>query len=219
MGGIAKGIGNIVGSITGANQAADAQVSAANSSNENAWRIYQDQKQTLSPFLDAGKTALSGLQGLAGSTLDRGKALTDYFNSAEYQQLANQARYQGLTAAEATGGLGSTAMSNQLASIAPTLGQNYLNYLDQDQQRRYSQLLGLTNVGLTAGGATNAAAGNYASNYGNNMSQIGASNAGAYLASGNALTSGIGYLAGTQTVKNLGSSAVTGIGNWLSGLF
>lgn len=196
MGGIAKGIGKVVGSITGSNQAAAAQENAANKSNETAWNIYQDQKETLAPFLNVGQAGLSGLQGLAGSTIDRNQSLADYYNSQEYKGLANQARYQSLQAAEATGGLGSTAISNQLSTIAPQLGQNYLNYLNQEQERRYNQYLGLTNVGLAAGGAANAAAGNYSTQYQQNANQIGAAQAGNYLANGQIISSGLGWLAG-----------------------
>lgn len=219
MSGIGKGLGKIVGSITGANQAADAQKSAANQSNATALQIYNDQKQTLAPFLSAGQTALSGLKGIAGQPIDRNSLLNNYYSSAEYQGLANQARYQGLNAAEATGGLGSTATGNFLSSIAPQLGQNYLGMMTDQQNNMYNQLLGLTNVGLSAGGATNAAAGNYSNSVQNNLAQMGAASAGASLASGNALTSGLGYLAGTKTVQNLGSKAVSGIGSLLGGLF
>lgn len=186
MGGIGKTIGKVVGGITGANAAADAQVSAANAANDTNYKIYQEQVQRMAPFFDAGQTALAGLQGLVN---DRQGTLNNFYNSGEYQGLANQARYQQLAAAEATGGLGSTATSNGLASIAPQLGQNYLN-------SQYNNLLGLTNVGLNAGGAQNAAAGNYATSYGQNMSQIGAAQAGNYLANGQAVTQGLGFLAG-----------------------
>lgn len=196
MGGIAKGIGSIVGSITGANQAADAQTNAANASNENAWRIYQDQKGTLADFLSAGKGALQGLTGLAGQPIDRNALLGEYYKSPEYAQMANQARYQQLASAEATGGLGSTATSNGLAFIAPQLGQNYLSMKTDEQQNMFNQLMGLTNVGLSAGGASNAAAGQYVNNFTQNQSQIGAAKAGNALANGNMLTQGIGFLAG-----------------------
>lgn len=202
MGGIAKGIGNVVGSvvggITGSNAAADAQVKAANQSNQTSWNIYQDQVNRLTPFLDAGKTALSGLQGIAGQPIDRNKLLSEYYQSPEYQQLANQARYQGLNAAEATGGLGSTATGNMLASIAPQLGQNYLNMMTDQQNNMYQQLMGLTNVGLSAGGAQNAAGGQYSNTYGQNMGQIGAAQAGKATAGFNTLLNGamLGKVAG-----------------------
>ncbi|WP_312227552.1 DNA transfer protein [Pseudescherichia sp.] len=194
MSGIAKGIGNVVGSvvggITGSNKAADAQVSAAKDSNQMAWNIYQDQKQTNQPFLSAGLSGLTGLTGIAGQPINRSQLLTDYYSSPEYQLMSDQARYQALNAAEATGGLGSTSTANNLAAIAPQLGQNYLSMMTDQQNNMYGQLLGLTNVGLSAAGANNAAAGNYSNAYGQNMGQIGAARAGQAVAGFNTLANG-----------------------------
>ncbi|EFH3040026.1 DNA transfer protein [Escherichia coli] len=175
---VGKALNSVVGGITGANKAADAQIGAAKDSNQMAWNIYQDQKKTNQPFLNAGLTGLTGLQGIAGKPIDRNTSLAAYYASPEHQMLSDQARYQSLNAAEATGGLGSTATGNMLASIAPQLGQNYLSMLTDQQNNMYGQLLGLTNVGLSAAGANNAAAGDYSNAYGNNMQQIGASKAG-----------------------------------------
>ncbi|MCG8282121.1 DNA transfer protein [Escherichia coli] len=175
---VGKALNSVVGGITGANKAADAQIGAAKDSNQMAWNIYQDQKKTNQPFLNAGLTGLTGLQGIAGKPIDRNASLAEYYASPEYKMLSDQARYQSLTAAEATGGLGSTATGNMLASIAPQLGQNYLSMMTDQQNNMYGQLLGLSNVGLSAAGANNAAAGDYSNAYGNNMQQIGASKAG-----------------------------------------
>ncbi|EES3456718.1 DNA transfer protein [Escherichia coli] len=79
----------------------------------------------------------------------------------QYKDLAGQARYQSLAAAEATGGLGSTATGNQLAAIAPTLGQNWLS----GQMNNYNNL---ANIGL--GALTGQA--NAGQNYANNVSQL-----------------------------------------------
>lgn len=215
MSGITKGIGKVIGSITGANQAAEAQENAANQSNATNLQIYREQQQRLQPWLTAGQTGLAGLTGIAGKPIDRNASLQSYFASPEYQQLANQARYQGLNAAEATGGLGSTATGNMLSSIAPQLGQNYLNMMTDQQNNMYQQLMGLSNVGLSAAGASNAAAGNYANSYGQNMSQIGAAQAGNYLANGSALTGGLGFLSGTSAGQALG----TGVGNIVKSWF
>lgn len=215
MGGITKSLGKVVGSLTGANQAADAQISAANQSNATALQIYNDQKATLAPFLQAGISGLSSLQGIAGQPIDRNQLLNDYYGSSEYQQQANQSRYQQLASAEATGGLGSTATSNGLAAIAPQLGQNYLSMMTDQQNNMYNQLLGLTNIGLSAGGAQNTAASQYSNAYQNNMSTVGAAQAGQSLANGNALTSGLGYLAGTSPAGALGK----GLSGLVSGLF
>lgn len=196
MGGITKGVGKVLGSITGANAAADAQTNAANQSNATALQIFNKQQATLAPFVQSGLQGIYGLQSTAGKPIDRASTLNNYYNGPEYDQMSNQARYQQLASAEATGGLGSTATSNGLAAIAPTLGQNYLNQMTAQQQNMYSQLLGLTNVGLSAGGASNAAAGQYSSAAQNNLNQIGAAKAGNYLSNGNAVTQGVGFLAG-----------------------
>ena len=78
-----------------------------------------------------------------------------------YKGLADQARYQSLSSAEATGGLGSTATSNQLATIAPTLGQNWLS-------GQMSNAQNLANIGL---GALQGQA-NAGQSYANNMGSI-----------------------------------------------
>ncbi|WP_241575684.1 DNA transfer protein [Rosenbergiella nectarea] len=210
MGGIAKGIGHVAGSIvggvTGSTAAAKAQTNAANQSNATALQIFNQQQATLKPFVQVGLQGLTGLQGTAGQPIDRNATLNSYYNSPEFSQMANQARYQQLASAEATGGLGSTANSNGLAAIAPMLGQNYLNQMTDQQQNMYSQLLGLTNVGLSAGGATNAAAGEYSSAAQNNFNQIGAARAGSSLANGGALLGLAGLGAGLYS-GGLGSSA------------
>ncbi|MCX8958315.1 DNA transfer protein [Erwinia psidii] len=186
MGGIGKTISSVVGGLTGTNDAANAQVSAANSANAMQQQIYNDQVERMTPYYNAGSSALSGLQNLVNN---RSGTLADYYNSSEYAGLANQARYQQLASAEATGGLGSTATSNALASIAPQLGQQYLS-------SQYSNLMGLTGVGMSAANTLNTSGSNYANAYSNNVNQIGSAQAGNALANGQALTQGIGFLAG-----------------------
>lgn len=215
MSGITKGIGKVVGSITGANQAADAQINAANQSNATNLQIYREQQQRTQPWLTAGQSGLAGLTGLAGKPIDRNATLQSYFASPEYQMMADQARNQTLRSAQATGGLGSTATGNQLASIAPQLGQNYLSMMTDQQNNMFQQLMGLSNVGLSAAGASNAAAGSYANSFGQNMAQVGAAQAGNYLANGSALTGGLGFLSGTAPAQALGS----GLGNMVKGWF
>ncbi len=171
-------------------------------------------KKTLAPFLNAGQSALGGLQGLAGVPIDREKLLGQYYNGQEFNDMANQSRYQLLNGAEATGGLGSSATSNGLASIAPQLGQNYLSMMTDQQNNMYQQLMGLSNIGLSAGGASNAAAGQYANSYANNMNQIGAAKAGQSLAGGNALTQGLGFLAGSSPMGALGSGLSGIVKSW-----
>lgn len=125
-------------SSSGAKEAAKATQYAADLQNQQFNRVMEQ----LAPYAAAGLPALQQIQQL--STLEgQNSALNQYYNSDQYKQLADQARYQSLNAAEATGGLGSTATSNQIASIAPTLGQNWLS----GQMQNYGNLL---NVGQSA---------------------------------------------------------------------
>lgn len=116
------------------------------------------QAEWLSPFREAGTNALPGLIALAGKPIDREQTLSDYYGGQEFAQSEEQARRSQLASAEAMGGLGSTANSNVLASIAPQLGQNFLQAKTAEQQDMYNQLMGLTNVGLSGAGAQSAAA-------------------------------------------------------------
>ncbi|ENU1862363.1 portal protein [Salmonella enterica] len=147
--------------------------------------------------------SLEGLSSLEG----QGQALNNYYNSQQYQDLAGQARYQNLAAAEATGGLGSTATSNQLSAIAPTLGQQWLS----GQMNNYQNL---ANIGL---GALQGQA-NAGQTYANNMSQISQQSAALAAANANrpsAMQSAIGggasgAIAGAGLAKLIGSSTPWG---------
>jgi len=150
------------GGSNGAKESAQATQYAANLQNDQFNRVMQQ----LAPYAAAGLPALQQIQQL--STLDgQNSALNQYYNSDQYRQLADQARYQSLAGAEATGGLGSTATSNQLAAIAPTLGQNWLS----GQMQNYGNLL---NVGQSAAAGQASAGQNYANNVGNLQQQLAA---------------------------------------------
>ncbi|EPN7353358.1 phage DNA ejection protein [Escherichia coli] len=121
-----------------AKYAAEAQKYAADLQNQQ----WQTIMKNLAPFTPLAEQYVNQLQNLS-SLEGQGQALNQYYNSKQYKDLAGQARYQSLAAAEATGGLGSTATSNQLATIAPTLGQSWLS----NQMSNYNNL---ANVGLGA---------------------------------------------------------------------
>ncbi|WP_284973205.1 DNA transfer protein [Atlantibacter hermannii] len=168
MGGAISGIGGAVSGVIGgigAHKAAKQQQKYQDKAMGQQREGYQNAVDWVSPYEQAGQSALAGLQGIAGKPIDRNQLLAGYFQSPEYKMMADQARYQSLNAAEATGGLGSTATSNQLASIAPMLGQNYLADMTNQQQNMYAQLLGLSGLGAESANAL----GNYAIGQGNTM--------------------------------------------------
>lgn len=168
MGGIVSGIGGAVSGILGgigANKAANQQQKAQDEAMNQTREGYQNAVGWMTPYEKAGQTGLAGLQGLAGQPIDRNALLTQYYKSPEYAQMANAGRYQQMAAAEATGGLGSTATGNGLSALSATLGQNYLADMTNQQQTMYSQLMGLSGLGAQSANAL----GNWAMNQGNTM--------------------------------------------------
>ncbi|HFZ8784254.1 TPA: DNA transfer protein [Salmonella enterica subsp. enterica serovar Mgulani] len=190
-------------SSSGAKEAARATQYAADLQNQQFNRVMEQ----LAPYAAAGLPALQQIQQL--STLEgQNSALNQYYNSDQYKQLADQARYQSLNAAEATGGLGSTATSNQIASIAPTLGQNWLS----GQMQNYGNLL---NVGQSAAAGQASAGQNYANNAGNLAQQMAAirSQGSGQSTLGSAISGGTsGALAGAGLAGMLDASTPWGAG-------
>lgn len=192
----------------GGDGGAGAQADATKKGIELQREMWQTNMQNLAPFTPLAEQYVKQLQGL--STLQgQQSALNGYYNSQQYKDLANQARYQSLNAAEATGGLGSTATSNQLATIAPTLGQSWLS----GQMNNYQNL---ANIGLGAltGQATAG------QNYANNASQLYQQQANAAAANANRPSgfqtalggAAAGAAAGTAIMPGWGTAIGAGIG-------
>lgn len=171
-------------------------------------QMWQTNMKNLAPFTPLAKQYVQQLQGL--STLQgQNSALNDYYKSDQYKGLADQMRYQALNAAEATGGLGSTATTNSLATIAPQLGQNWLS----GQMNNYQNL---ANIGL--GALTGQA--NSGQSYANNASQLYQQQANAAAANANrpsGLQSALGGAAsgaaiGTAIMPVWGTAIGAGVG-------
>lgn len=124
----------------------------------------------LKPYAEVGLPALQGLQGLM--TLEgQDKAANDFFGSGVYQRMADQARYQILRSAEATGGLGSTATANQLSAIGPQLYNDWLS----GQMQNYGNML---NIGMNATSGQATSGQNFANNTGQLLQGLGSIRAG-----------------------------------------
>lgn len=192
-------------------------------------------QQGLSPLLQAiqqqggGVAAQQGAQNSAFSALQNlsssnGQAnfLSNYYNSAEFKQMASQARNQQLASAEATGGLGSTSTGNALQSIAPQLGQQAYQQQLQNQtnlfgmaqgaQQNYLQSLGnLTGMGQAAAANQSAAGQSYANNTGQLLQGMGAIQAGRANQPSKAAGALTGAATGAATGAMIGS-VVPGVG-------
>lgn len=182
----------------GGDGGASAQAKAINKQTDLQKQQWQTVMNNLAPFTPLAQQYIGQLQNLS-SLQGQGQALDQYYNSQQYQDLAGQARYQSLAAAEATGGLGSTATSNQLATIAPTLGQSWLN----GQMQNYSNL---ANIGLGALQGQANAGQTYANNMGSLYQQqanLAAANASRPSSFQSALSGGLG---GAATGAAIGSA-------------
>lgn len=192
----------------GGDNGAGAQADATKKGIELQREMWQTNMQNLAPFTPLAEQYVKQLQGL--STLQgQQSALNGYYGSQQYKDQANQLRYQALNAAEATGGLGSTATTNSLATIAPTLGQNWLS----GQMNNYQNL---ANIGL--GALTGQA--NAGQNYANNASQLYQQQANAAAANANRPSgfqsalggAAAGAAAGTAIMPGWGTAIGAGIG-------
>lgn len=161
MGGAISGLTGATSSILGGigtRKALKQQQKATDKQMDYQRELQAQQAEWLSPFREAGTNAIPLLTAIAGQPINREQLLSDYYGGNEFKMAEEQARRSQLASAEATGGLGNTSTQNVLASIAPSLGQNYLNAMQAQQQDMFNQLIGLTNVGLSGAGAQSAAA-------------------------------------------------------------
>lgn len=192
----------------GGDGGAGAQADATKKGVELQRQMWQTNMQNLAPFTPLAQQYISQLQGL--STLQgQQSALNDYYNSQQYKDMSGQLRYQALNSAEATGGLGSTATTNSLATIAPTLGQNWLS----GQMNNYQNL---ANIGLGALTGQATAGQNYANNVGQlYQQQANAAAAGSNRPSGVQSALGgaaAGAAAGTAIMPGWGTAIGAGVG-------
>lgn len=191
-----------------AGRAADAQTEASERGIEEQRRQFDAVKEILKPYVEAGTTAIGGLQPYAAAgapALEQQQALLG-LRGPEAQQAAIAAIEQGagfqaqvrqgeeaiLQGASATGGL-------RGGNIQAALGQFRPQMLQSEIDRQYGRLGGMTNLGLTvntnlaqlgqaAAGGTASAGLSTGSRIAGLESQIGSAQAGGELASGRALS-------------------------------
>ncbi|WP_105601285.1 DNA transfer protein [Cronobacter sakazakii] len=197
----------------GGDGGASAQAKAINKQTDLQREQWQTVMNNLAPFTPLAQQYVSQLQNLS-SLQGQNSALNGYYGSDQYKQLANQARYQTLQSAEATGGLGSTATSNQLATIAPTLGQTWLS----GQMQNYNNL---ANIGLGALQGQANAGQTYANNMGalyQQQANLAAANANRPSGFQSALSGGLGGAAAGAAIGSafggpgIGTAIGAGIG-------
>lgn len=182
------------GLMKGGDSGAGAQADATNRGIDLQREQWQTTMNNLAPFTPLAQQYVQQMQGLS-SLQGQNDALSGYYNSAQYKGLADQARGQMLASAEATGGLGSTTAQNSLATIAPQLGQSWLN----NQMGNYQNL---ANIGL---GALQGQA-NAGQSYANNSSQLYQQQAAASAANANKPSGAQSFLTGAAGGAAMGAT-------------
>lgn len=191
-------IGDIIGDITGSNDAADAaskagdlQYQAAIKGVEANERQFDKLVELMAPFVSAGTGALGAQQsllGLNGSGAQQ-SAINALNNSPQMQSMLKQGENALLQNASATGGLRGGNTQAALAQFRPQL-------LNQMIQQQFSNLGGLSQLGQASAAGQASAGMQTGANIGNLLQQGGAAQAGAAMAQGGATQQGFKNLLG-----------------------
>lgn len=185
-GAIGSGVGDIFGGITGATQAANAAEQAAQTQAISAQAGVDEQRRQfdaivrmMTPYIQAGTTALDqqqGLLGLQGSEQQQA-AINQLQASPFFQAQLQQGQNAMLQNASATGGLRGGNTQAAMALLAPQL-------LNQTYQQQLAQLSGLTHLGQASAGLQAGAGQQSASSIADLLGQQGAALAGGQIARG-----------------------------------
>lgn len=172
-----------VGAITGssAKDAAEVQARAAAEAAKVQKEIYNQTREDLSPYRDAGQTTLKQMVGglAEGGDFNRDFTLKDFMADPGYQFRMDEGAKALERSAAARGGLMSGGTLKELTRYGQGVAsQEYGSAYDRfnaDRDRRFGRLGQVTNYGLQGTQATANAGQNYANQAGEYM--IGAGNA------------------------------------------
>jgi hypothetical protein len=188
LGGALIGLGSLASGALGffgASSAADKQAQAAAQALAFQKYVFGVNQGNLNPFIQTGQAAnasLANIYGLNGSGTPNYSA---FLNSPDYQGAFNQGQNATQNLLSAKGDLlsggGLTALTNWGQGLA---SQQFGNY--------YNRLLGLSQLGVQAGGALAGVNAQSSNQIGNTQQAIGQAQAGGIVGGTNALTGAIG---------------------------
>lgn len=198
MSAVGNVIGDVVGGITGANQQGEAaqaasqtQAAAADKSIAEQRRQFDAIVQMMSPYLQAGTSALGqqqNLLGLGGVDAQQ-QAMNQLQQNPMYTSMLRSGQNALLQNASATGGLRGGNTQAALAQLSP-------NILSQVYQQQLANLGGLSQLGQSSAGLQANAGQASAANIGNLLTQQGAALAGGQIAKGSTVANTFGTLLG-----------------------
>ena len=193
-------------SIYGSSQAAKAQKDAANQANATQLQMYNQQREDLAPYTEAGTEGLNALRSYLGVGGDTSAANYGGFNQRfGMDQFTADPGYsfrlrqglEGLNAnAAARGGLISGAALKAATNYGQQAGsQEYTNAFNRFMQQKEAERSGysdLTRVGQASAAGQAAAAGQYGTAAATNLANAGQAQASGYVGMTNAINQGLG---------------------------
>lgn len=192
-----------------ANKAADAQKKAAAASNRTIQQQYEQTRSDLSPYRDAGASALGTYRdvlGLGGQDAAN-KAFATYQQSPYLPHLINQTVDAVDHSRAARGGLFSGGTATEIGNRA---GQLHLS----DINNWISRLGGLADSGQAAASATGQFGANAAQGQAGNLMAMGNARANNYINQSNNFNSMLGQFAGAYGAQQGGAYGSTSPNNW-----
>ena len=206
--------GSLVGGVMSSNAqenaaeaASGATMGAAQLQTDEAKRQFEEIRQLLSPYVNAGTGALGQQQaliGLSGADAQR-SAIAGLESSPQMQALMQQGENAMLQNASATGGLRGGNIQAALAQFRPQILSSMI-------ESQYSKLGGLTSLGQNAAAGVGNAGMNASGQISQALGNIGSAQAGAALAAGNAqagLANTLGNVAGFAGSRLFGGGGIT----------
>ena len=176
----------------------DAQLQATQLGIDEQRYQFDEMRNILGPYADAGQSALMGQLDILGANGDAAQQgiINNIENSSHFQSMVDQGENAMLQNASATGGLRGGNTQAALAQFRP-------NMLSQLIDQQYNRLGGITSLGQNAAAGVGNAGMQTGANIANLtqqsgaaqsglLQQMGAAQAGNAIAQGNAIQSGIG---------------------------
>ena len=172
-----------VATSSAADKAAGAQERSAEAGVAEQQRQFDEVRRLLQPYVEAGTPALEAQQamlGLGGAEAEAAQ-IAAVERSPTFQAMLRQGEEALLQRASATGGLRDGNVQAALAQFRPQL-------LAQELENRYSRLGGLTTLGQRSAAGVGDVGMQTGQNISNLYGQMGAAQAGAALAQGQAIS-------------------------------
>lgn len=163
-------VGDLVGEITGSNDAAEAQTKYAEMSAAEKRRQFDRMVELMDPYNQAGMSSLANVMTMPEFNADQ--AAADYLNSGRYA-MSEEALNRSLATQSEAAGVGGSALSNAMANALPMLINQDVSRQYGESMDRFNKSMGLVNLGQNSAAMTGNAGMNFASSVGNDYGNIG----------------------------------------------